>query len=338
MTVNHLHRVLTVLAVAALAVVSAPAGAIAEPSPAAVTWTVQPAGVRGPDGRRWIERSVDPGQVVTEHLAVRNFGDAAAVFALKAADGYLTDKGRFNMLNSDQPSKDGGTWIAVQATVTVPAKETKVVPFTITVPRDAAPGDHPAGIAASIVSGAGTVQIESRVGFRVLLRASGTLRPALSAERVAVRYERSWNPLRSGAVHVSYAVANAGNVRVEARGRAEVDALFGAHTRARDVDGGELLPGGARPVDARVGGVWALGRLRTTVTLTPAVLGEAGPAAAPAPTTVTVTTWALPWAQLLLAAAIVALALTLRRVRRLRRRRLERLLELAREEGRRSAA
>lgn len=133
-----------------------------------------------------------------------------------------------------------------------------MVPFTITVPRAATPGDHPAGIAASVVSGAGTVQVESRVGFRVLLRASGDLHPALSADRVTARYERSWNPLRSGTVHVIYAVANTGNVRIEARGRADVSAgvaeLFGAHARARDVDGGELLPGGNRGVDARVGG------------------------------------------------------------------------------------
>jgi hypothetical protein len=337
LTVHLLRRALTTLLVAAIAVPLTPAAAAAEPDRATLTWTVQPAGAGGPDGRRWIERDLEPGAVVTEHLAVRNLSDAAAVFALKAADGYLTDKGRFNMLASDQPSKDGGTWIAVQHTVTVAANETKVVPFTITVPRTATPGDHPAGIAASVVSGAGTVQVESRVGFRVLLRAGGALRPALSADHVDVRYERSWNPLRSGTIHVTYTAANTGNVRVEARGRAEVTELFGAHVRSRDVGGEELLPGGDHTTDTRIGGVWASGRLRTTLTLTPSILGTTGTGTAAAPTTVTVTTWAIPWAQLILTAAVVALALALRTAVRLRRRRLARMLELAREEGRRSA-
>jgi hypothetical protein len=337
LTVHLPRRTLTALLVAALAIPLTPDVATAEPGRATLTWTVQPAAAGGPDGRRWIERDLEPGAVVTEHLAVRNLSDASAVFALSAADGYLTDKGRFNMLASDQPSKDGGTWIAVQKTVTVAANETKVVPFTITVPRNATPGDHPAGIAASIVSGTGTVQLESRVGFRVLLRAGGALRPALSADHVRVRYERSWNPLRSGTIHVTYAAANTGNVRVEARGRAEVAELFGAHVRCRDVGGEELLPGGNHTTDVRIGGVWAAGRLRTTLTLTPSILGTTGTSTVAAPTTVTVTTWALPWAQLVLTAAVVALALALRTAVRLRRRRITRMLELAREEGRRSA-
>ena len=66
----------------------------------------------------------------------------------------ITGKGRFNMLQSDRASVDGGTWIKVQNEVTVGANETKVVPFTITVPRDASPGDHPAGIAARVDPGA----------------------------------------------------------------------------------------------------------------------------------------------------------------------------------------
>src|SRR5262245_47165079 len=134
-------RILALLAAVAVAVPIAPGVARAEP--ASLTWTVQPATSKGPDGRRWIEKTLDPGQVVTEYLAVRNFSDAGAVFALKAADGYLTDKGRFNMLPSDRKSVDGGAWIAVQPTVTVPGQGTKVVPFRISVPKGVTPGDHP---------------------------------------------------------------------------------------------------------------------------------------------------------------------------------------------------
>ncbi|WP_433060793.1 hypothetical protein [Dactylosporangium sp. CS-033363] len=289
---RHLARTAVVLA-AVLAVPLAPIPAAAD----AVTWTVQPATDKGPDERRWIERTLDPGQVVTEHMAVRNLGKTPTVFALTAADGYLTDKGRFNMLPADQPSKDGGTWIAVRRDVTVGPNETLVVPFTITVPKDAAPGDHPAGIAASVLSSSGTVAVDSRVGFRVMMRASGAVKPAVTADRLTVRYERSWNPLRSGTVHIGYSTTNTGNVHVTPHAEAEVSELFGANTRARPVGSGELLPGGSRADTAAVGGVWALGRVKTSVTVT-----DAGP-----PVTVAVTSWLLPWPQLVVVAALLLL-------------------------------
>nr|BFE61207.1 DUF916 domain-containing protein [Dactylosporangium thailandense] len=325
-----LARTAVVLA-AVLAVPLVPIPALADPG--TMTWTVQPADAGGPDGRRWVERTLDPGQAVTEHMAVRNLGKTSAVFALSAADGYLTDKGRFNMLPADQPSKDGGTWITVQKSVTVGPNETKVVPFTVTVPRDAAPGDHPAGIAASVLSDSGTVAVDSRVGFRVMLRTSGTVRAALGGHGLDASFERSWNPFTPGSVRVTYTVANAGNVRVDARAGTSVAELFGARHSTAGVQAGELLPGGSREAEARVRGVWGLFRVTTTVELTPQVIGEAGPGAQVVPSTVAVSAWVVPWPQLLLVALLVALFFVLRWVRRRRRSRLAALLAAAREEG-----
>lgn len=286
----------------------------AAPASGAVTWTVQPA-----DGSRWIERTLDPGQTVTEKMAVRNLGKADAVFALSAADGYLTDKGRFNMLASDKKSSDGGTWIHLQPSIAVAAGQTRIVPFTITVPAGATPGDHPAGIAASVLSRSGTVRVESRVGFRVMLRAGGTVRPALTAQHVTVHFDRSWNPLRSGAIHVGYTVANTGNVRADAHAAVSVSELFGAHHRDGGAATGELLPGGTRPAGGLVRGVWGLGPVRAKILLSPA--DPAGPTS--------MTVWVVPWPQLIAVALLVALVLVLR-VRS--RRRLARLMDQARQE------
>ncbi|WP_229073304.1 DUF916 domain-containing protein [Actinoplanes sp. DH11] len=316
-----MRRVAALLIAAALVVPASPAAA----APASLTWTVQPATAAGPDGRRWVERTLDPGQVVTEHLAVRNFSDASAAFRLTAADGYLTGKGRFNMLPSDRESVDGGTWITVQDSVTVGAGKTAVVPFTITVPADATPGDHPAGIAASVAGQKGSVQVESRVGFRVLLRASGDLAPAMAADDITTTYQRSWNPLRPGTLTVDWTAVNTGNVRLDLTGEATTSEVFALRS-ASAVAAGEILPGDRRPLRARIDGVWGLGPVRTTVALGPA-----------APTSVTVTTWLVPWPQLLLVAAVALVLAGLRGHARLRRRRLESLLEQARLEGARSA-
>ncbi|MEJ3744905.1 hypothetical protein WEI85_16610 [Actinomycetes bacterium KLBMP 9797] len=332
-----LPRLLAVVAAVLVTAPIAPAGAAAEPTAPTLTWAVQPAGQNGPDGRRWVERTLDPGQVVTERLAVRNFGRGTAVFALKAADGYLTDKGRFNMLRSNQESVDGGTWIRVQDKVTVGPNETKVVPFTITVPRDATPGDHPAGIAATVTSTGGTVAVESRVGFRVMMRVSGTITAALTVDDLTTTYRHSWNPFAAGTIRVRYRATNDGSVAVTGAGQVTTTELFGLSTHDTPADVAEVLPGGRREVDLRIAGVWALGPVRTSVDLTPAVL-DGGPAGAEirrASTTVTV--WTLPWPQLILAAILGALAVAVRTILRRRRQRLARLLAQARDEGRESA-
>jgi hypothetical protein len=319
----------------------APAGAVAAPTPSptspTLTWAVQPANQQGPDGRRWITHTLDAGQVVTERLAVRNFSNRTAVFALKAADGYLTDNGRFNMLPSNQASVDGGTWITVQDRVTVGANETKVVPFTITVPPDAKPGDHPAGIAATVTATGGTVAVESRVGFRVMMRVSGTVTAALTVDDLTATYRHSWNPFAAGSVRVRYTTTNDGGVAVTGTGRvatAELGGLTDSDARTR-VE--QTLPGGSRQVDVRVAGVWGLGPLKTTVDLTPAVLEGDKSGAEIRPASATVTVWTLPWPQLFLGAMLVAAVFAARTIVRRRQQRLARLLARARDEGRAEA-
>ncbi|WDZ83757.1 WxL protein peptidoglycan domain-containing protein [Micromonospora cathayae] len=328
-------RVFALLAAVLVGLPALPAGAVrAAPATPSVTWAVQPADRNGPDGRRWVERTLDPGQVVTEHLAVRNFSDAPVVFSLKAADGYLTDKGRFNMLPSHQKSVDGGTWITVQETVTVGPKSTRVVPFTITVPADATPGDHPAGIAATVTSTGGTVAVESRVGFRVLLRATGTVAAALTVTDLTATYRPTWNPFAAGTLQVRYTAVNDGGVAVTGTGRVTAAGLFGLGQRDVRADVEELLPGGRREGGARVGGVWGWGPVRTTVELTPAVRGGDPTGIEIRPGRTTVTVWAVPWAQLALLVLLAALVLAYRGVARRRRRRLALLLARARDEGR----
>ncbi|GIJ20604.1 hypothetical protein [Micromonospora lutea] len=332
--IRFLPRWVAVLGVMSAIVSITPVAASAEPTGATVTWAVQPADARGPDGRRWIEHTLDPGAVVTEHLAVRNFGDSPVVFALQAADGYLTDKGRFNMLTSGQESVDGGTWIMLPETVTVGAKQTKVVPFTITVPPDATPGDHPAGVAATVTSTGGTVAVQSRVGFRVMLRASGTVTATIGVEDLIVRYERSWNPFTAGDVHLTFTARNNGNVAVTGDGTVRVDEMVGSGGRNASTEVPELMPGDGRQVAARVGGVWGLGRLTTTVEVTPAVVSGDPAGAQMRPTTTTVTVWAVPWPHLVITVLIGTVILGWLTSTRRRRRHLARLLDQARAEGR----
>lgn len=327
------------LALAGLLVPVGPLAAAADNDPSGtgtVTWSVAPADADGPDGRSWVELELDPGESATEHLVVRNFGDETVTFAVDAADGYLTPTGRFSMLPSDVVSQDAGTWVDVAASVTVDAGGSTVLPFTVTVPVDATPGDHAAGVAAAVRSAGadadGTaVGVESRVGFRVMTRVPGELAPSLALTDVRATYTTRWNPFEPGSVEVRATTVDDGNTRLA------VSTSARAQGRAATVgpeDGVELLPGDERPVDVVVDRVWPLGPVTVEMRATPTVLPD-GRVLEPVVERVTV--WALPWPQLLVVGGVALVLVGALARRRRRAAHLADLLDAARAEGERRA-
>lgn len=328
-------------AAAALLAVAAPAApAAAQDDAGTVTWSVRPADESGEDGRAWVEQELDPGATAVEHMAVRNLSDEEVTFRLSAADGYFGDNGRFSMLPSDQESVDAGLWVEVQDAVTVGPNDTAVVPFTTTVPPNATPGDHAAGIAASVLSeqvaeDGTTVGVESRVGFRVMTRVTGDLIPAAAVESLASSYDLSWNPLEPGTAHVSFEVVNTGNARLMITGAVTAAGRDVAFPGEDEIDQ-ELLPGERRKFTVTVDDVWPLLRVPATLEVTPAVIGE-GEGAQVDTVEADAGFWAVPWPHLIVLAGVALMIGSSLWGRRRSRARLRNLLEQAREEGRREA-
>jgi len=315
--------------IAALVLWSPWTAAADEAEEATVTWSVTPSAASGPDGRTRIDLSADPGTSVTEHLAVRNLSTEDATFSLSAADGYYTANGRFNMLGASEKSVDAGTWITVAPSVEVKAGETAVVAFTVDVPQNATPGDHAAGVAASVVSSGTTangtqVGVESRVGFRVTTRVAGELSPALDVSDLSATYETSWNLLQPGTLTVAYNAANAGNTTLSV-----IDSV-----NAIDTEQGALLPGEERELRVTDVEAWPLGILTVDVVVEGLVPGED---LASAPTTQQMMVWAMPWPHLLCVLAVMLIVFALLMGRRRNRRRIDSLVAQAREDGRREA-
>lgn len=305
-----------------------------------VTWSVTPADADGPDGRSWMELVADPGDEVHEYLAVRNLGEADATFRLSAQDGYFTETGRFNMLESGQTSVDAGTWVDLPDEVAVAAGATEVVPLTITVPADATPGDHAAGVAASVLStGTGadgaTLQVESRVGFRLMTRVTGELAPSLEVERIDAAYATDWNPFAPGDASVGVVVRNTGNTRLSVAPTVTVAGTAGTVPEERI----ELLPGDVRTIPSEVAGVWPTVVSPTVAELDAEVITPDGGTADKLETVHAETTlWSMPWPQLLVLLGAALLLAAILTDRRRRSRRMDRMLEAARAEGARAAA
>jgi hypothetical protein len=314
--------------------------AFAEADDTGVTWSVQPADEAGADGRSWVELTLDPGEVATDRLALRNLSATGVTFSIKAADGYLTPTGRFNMLPSDTPSVDAGTWITNPQTVEVGAGETAIVEFTISVPENATPGDHAAGIAATVQSvgpsGDGnSVSIESRVGFPIMTRVTGELKPSLGVDPVRIDYDLSWNPFEPGRVTAVYELVNDGNVRMQAAPILESQ----GSVAASDPDAAplELLPGERREVTASVPGVWPIFFIPVSLRIDPMLVTPDGEPQSVDSFTEEFGVWAVPIPQLLVLAGLVLLIFALVAGRRRSRRRVETLVEQAREAGRQEA-
>lgn len=332
MTISRARGVLARLAVLAALPAAVLVGPAA-PSHADTTWSVVPANAGGPDGRSVIDLELPGGGQAVEHVAVINRSTEPVEFGIDANDGYLTSKGYFDMRPSDVAPVDGGSWITVPEKVTVAAGATSVVPVTVSIPGNATPGDHPAGVTASLETVSGQVRVQNRVGVRLNIRVTGEYVAKVAVSGVRAEYTGSWNPFVPGTVEVTYTVANAGNIRLVSDNRVVSSTLFTENSwsdpsaaRAR-----ELMPGGSRTYVARVAGAWPLGPVRTTVVAVPSLAGAAVPDVAVRQAAVATTVWALPWPQLGLAVLLVLAFFSLRLNAARRRRRIEELIRLARE-------
>ena len=333
----------TVLPAAGSSIVPVPAAAAAS-----LTWGVAPSGRTGPDGRPAFEYKLNPGATLTDYVAVTNHSERPITLDVYASDAFTTEQGGFDLLAASREPIDVGAWVTFRTrTLTVPSTSRLTVPFTLAVPRNATPGDHPGGIVASLAA-TGTddkgnqVAVDHRVGARMYLRVTGELQPALDVEDLTVIHDGSWHPLSGGTVTADLTVRNTGNVRLTGQPELTVSGPFGLARRVRAGELPEILPGGRYRTRVRIDGIPPVFRLQATLAVEPAAV--TGEVLDPAPATVTrqVGLWALPWPQLvILLLAGAALWLAVRHRRRRQRRaaqELERAVASARAQGRAEAA
>ncbi|EWC59401.1 hypothetical protein UO65_5347 [Actinokineospora spheciospongiae] len=301
--------------VAALALApAAPAAA----QPERLTWSVTPARAEGPDARPRFEYTVEPGMRYDDHLAVRNLGGGELTVDLYAADAVNTDSGGFDLLARDEHSPTLGAWVTLtRQQVVVAPRSTAVVPFSLTVPDDAEPGDHVGGLVAAVTTG-GQVRVERRVGARLYARVAGPVTPALRIDPPAAAYRGTLNPAGPGEVDVTWTAVNDGNIRVAVRPSVRVHGPFGLTEVSWTGDTlPELLPGNAVTLTRTLTGVWPLGPLTAHVEAEPVTSADQPLAGAVDPATAETTVWAVPWTAL---GALLLLSGTLTALWRVRRR------------------
>ncbi|KRC37477.1 WxL protein peptidoglycan domain-containing protein [Oerskovia sp. Root22] len=327
--VRRVAAALLVGAVAAL-LSAAPAGAADQPVALPVTWGVAP--VSAPT----FDFALEPGATLTDQLVVTNHGEVPLDLAVYAADAFTSPTGALDVLPAGTPSEDLGAWISTDVPqVAVAPGERATVPFTLTVPTDATPGDHTAAVVTSLVTGAGAgaggVAVDRRLGTRVLVRVAGDLAPSATVTDVDADYAGSWNPAGTGDAHLTFTVTNTGNVRLAGPLAATVAGPMGVGAVSVPLgDLPELLPGDAITLTGTATGVAPLGRLSASVALAPVVattatttLPDDATSHALDPATGEAHLWAVPWSVLAVATLLVGAVLAWRTLRRRARVRFE---------------
>ncbi|WP_425832927.1 hypothetical protein [Streptomyces fractus] len=202
-------------------------GGFAAPALAATGWTISPSAAGGTrpadgEGRPYIYAEGTPGSVLEDKVAVTNPSGKPLKVSLRGADADNRGDGA---LDVRKKATDTGSWIRfAEATVKIPARTRAEVPFSVSVPAGATPGDHP----GAVVARAGGRD----AGVSVHLRVSGPTLSALTVEHVRVN---------KGSI--AYDVVNRGNTTLSPRLAVKADGVFGAaldRSRALPV---EILPG-----------------------------------------------------------------------------------------------
>lgn len=297
-----------------------------------VTWTVRTASNTYGNDRSSFSYAVNPGGTAEDGLVVANKGDKPLTLAVYAADGLTTSTGQLDLLARDKKSTGVGVWItAGQPTVTVPAGKVVEVPFTVSVPANATPGDYVGGILTSLTApdSAAQVNVERRLGIKIKLRVGGALVPSLAVEDLRVDW--SGAAYARGDATVTYTIHNTGNAVESAKQAVSISGPFGWFRTAAAAIAAppELLPGESWKVSVPVHGVAPAVLLTGTAELTPMVTDESGSTTALEPVTAIAHVWALPWTITVLLVVLIAVVIVL--IWLLRRTRVRRK---AREEAR----
>ncbi|QGV77033.1 DUF916 domain-containing protein [Streptomyces ficellus] len=214
-------------------------------------WSVKPAD-SAITPRAAFQLPARPGTTLSDRAIVTNTTAEKLTFRLYVADAYNTERdGGLAVRGLKETQRDVGSWGKPEReVVTVPARSSVTVGFTLTVPRGASPGDHVGALVAvdeRVQPGAGShIGVQRGVGARIYLRVHGPAKPGLSVEDVRFTAQTPRIPWTgSSGSSVSYTLHNTGNVKLDPRVSLDIGGLFVGGPDGRQLKNvpGELLPG-----------------------------------------------------------------------------------------------
>ncbi|MCW2524851.1 MAG: hypothetical protein JWO63_3186 [Frankiales bacterium] len=262
-------------------------------TPARATFGIGPTTLGKTNARGYFSYDMGVGGTYSDHVAVYNYGASTLHLSVFAADLENGDNGDIAVGLQGAAFNDAGGWVKLNAkviAVTVPGQTKNgpgrvILPFSIQVPNDAAPGDHGAAIVATLSTlglnpKGENVRLDQRIATRMYLRVAGPLHPSMVVENLKVAYSGALNPIGRGSATVTYTVRNNGNVRLAASQAVSITGLFGTKSKTVTPPNVQLLfPRSSQTVTVHLTGIIPAVLEKAHVTITPLLFQDQAPMA-----------------------------------------------------------
>ncbi|TFD64568.1 WxL protein peptidoglycan domain-containing protein [Cryobacterium sp. Hb1] len=196
-----------------------------------------------------------PGAAIEANAIVSNHTDAPVTLLNYAVDGQSTEQGAFALAAQADAQTAVGSWVTLGAgSITIPADSDLTVPFRLSVPLTATPGDYAGGIiiqsppiqgdtTTSDGDAALRLDVIQRQGVRIYLTVAGTATTQL--DHGALSWERSGD-----AVTFTLPIHNIGNTILYPTAGLSLNSVIGATTELQFGAPESILPGSTLNLEA----------------------------------------------------------------------------------------
>lgn len=201
-------------------------------------------GVKGSDV--WFIYNLDREETITDYLKLTNISSEKTMkVKVYPVDAVVSSQGVFNPLDEADPRTDIGSWIKMsESEVALTPGETRLIPFILTIPKDASVGDHLGAIMAEKgelkPSGQAGLSIKTRVGIRVWNTVPGEIIKNLQISNTSweIRNKKlsdkptTWEKIKTALGlnkegFITLEMKNDGNVHLMPKGNIEITDIFG---------------------------------------------------------------------------------------------------------------
>lgn len=231
-----------------------------------------------------VEVNADKGGSYTIQLQVTNVTGSDLTFDSEVNDFTAKDETGNAKIDLDKETPVTASirqWVTVTSSFSLRARETKKIPATVDIPKNAEPGGHYGVIRFTgqkqELDQTGVGQVVS-AGTLVLIRVDGAVDEKLNL----ITFETAQNKTSSGFFEygpVTFVTRfeNKGNVHVKPLGSIEIRDMFGNKVDTLDVNPneGNVLPSSVRRFESTLDRTWMFGRYSATVSVGYGTHGQA---------------------------------------------------------------
>ena len=184
------------------------------------------------------------------------------------------------------------TWMSMPAeNIIIPEQESLIIPFTITAPLDAIPGEKYAAIffERNIMTPVRdnrenntNVYTESRIGSLITIRIPGTTREKATASSFSVDRISEYGP-----VTIDFEIRNNGSNKIKPKGTLIITDMLGKSIEEQILPEYNIFPDASRLYKFTIGNQWMIGKYHLKLS---ALYGERGQSMSQS-----TNVWIIPW-------------------------------------------